>query len=141
MALLQISEPGKTQAPHEKKFFIGIDLGTTNSLVAVIQNGSPTVLTDKNNEELFPSVVQYKEDGTVIVCNESNHDDLITFRSIKRLIGKNVKDLQGSKTYLPCKFIPNENIIKLEVFDKESDNLKLNLLNFYFFQCLLPKYF
>ena len=118
MALLQISEPGKTQAPHEKKFFIGIDLGTTNSLVAVIQNGSPTVLTDKNNEELFPSVVQYKEDGTVIVCNESNHDDLITFRSIKRLIGKNVKDLQESKTYLPCKFIPNENIIKLEVFDK-----------------------
>ena len=118
MALLQISEPGKTQAPHEKKFFIGIDLGTTNSLVAVIQNGSPTVLTDKNNEELFPSVVQYKEDGTVIVCNESNHDDLITFRSIKRLIGKNVKDLQENKTYLPCKFIPNENIIKLEVFDK-----------------------
>ncbi len=118
MALLQISEPGKTQAPHEKKFFIGIDLGTTNSLVAVIQNGSPTVLTDKNNEELFPSVVQYKEDGTVIVCNESNYDDLITFRSIKRLIGKNVKDLQENKTYLPCKFIPNENIIKLEVFDK-----------------------
>ena len=118
MALLQISEPGKTQAPHEKKFFIGIDLGTTNSLVAVIQNGSPTVLTDKGNKELFPSVVQYKEDGTVIICNESNQDDLITFRSIKRFIGKNTKDLQKNKTYLPCKFIPDENIIKFEVFDK-----------------------
>ena len=78
MALLQISEPGKTQAPHEKKFFIGIDLGTTNSLVALIQNGSPTVLTDSENKELFPSVVQYKSDGTVIVCNELNQDDLIT---------------------------------------------------------------
>ena len=53
MALLQISEPGKTQAPHEKKFFIGIDLGTTNSLVALIQNGSPTVLTDINEKELI----------------------------------------------------------------------------------------
>jgi len=71
MALLQISEPGKTQAPHEKKFFIGIDLGTTNSLVALIQNGSPTVLTDVNEKELFPSIVQYKNDGTVVACCES----------------------------------------------------------------------
>ena len=81
MALLQISEPGKTQAPHEKKFFIGIDLGTTNSLVALIQNGSPTVLTDVNEKELFPSIVQYKNDGTVVACCESEQDNLLTFRS------------------------------------------------------------
>ena len=118
MALLQISEPGKTQAPHEKKFFIGIDLGTTNSLVALIQNGSPTVLTDVNEKELFPSIVQYKNDGTVVACCESEQDNLLTFRSIKRLIGKNIEDLQENESYLPCKYIHDENIIKFEVFNR-----------------------
>ena len=59
MALLQISEPGQSQDPHQKKFYIGIDLGTTNSLVALIQNGSTALLKDKNNSELFPSIVTY----------------------------------------------------------------------------------
>ena len=118
MALLQISEPGKTKAPHEKKFFIGIDLGTTNSLVALIQNGSPTVLTDINEKELFPSIVQYKNDGTAVACCESEQDNLLTFRSIKRLIGKNIEDLQENESYLPCKYIHDENIIKFEVFNR-----------------------
>ena len=126
MALLQISEPGKTQAPHEKKFFIGIDLGTTNSLVALIQNGSPTVLTDSENKELFPSVVQYKSDGTVIVCNELNQDDLITFRSIKRLIGKNINDFQKNDFYLPCEYFPDDNIIKFEVFDRTLTPIEIS---------------
>ena len=50
MALLQISEPGQSQDPHQKRFYIGIDLGTTNSLVALIQNGSPNILKDENGE-------------------------------------------------------------------------------------------
>tara|TARA_Y100000996_G_scaffold359971_1_gene302186 strand:- start:480 stop:683 length:204 start_codon:yes stop_codon:yes gene_type:complete len=61
MALLQISEPGKSQDPHEKKYFIGIDLGTTNSLVAVYRNGSSTVLKNYEDKELFPSVVTYEK--------------------------------------------------------------------------------
>jgi len=126
MALLQISEPGKTQAPHEKKFFIGIDLGTTNSLVALIQNGSPTVLTDRKNKELFPSVVQYKSDGTVIVCNELNQDDLITFRSIKRLIGKNINDFQKNDFYLPCEYFPDDNIVKFEVFNRTLTPIEIS---------------
>ena len=126
MALLQISEPGKTQAPHEKKFFIGIDLGTTNSLVALIQNGSPTVLTDSENKELFPSVVQYKSDGTVIACNELDQDDLITFRSIKRLIGKNINDFQKNDFYLPCEYFPDDNIIKFEVFDRTLTPIEIS---------------
>ena len=56
---------------------IGIDLGTTNSLVALIQNGSPMVLTDVNEKELFPSIVQYKNDGTVVACCESEQDNLL----------------------------------------------------------------
>ena len=126
MALLQISEPGKTQAPHEKKFYIGIDLGTTNSLVALIQNGSPTVLTDSENKELFPSVVQYKSDGTVIVCNEINQDDLITFRSIKRLIGKNINDFQKNDPYLPCEYFPDENIVRFEVFNRTLTPIEIS---------------
>ena len=61
MALLQISEPGKSQNPHEKKYFIGIDLGTTNSLVAVYRNGSASVLKNCEDNELFPSVVTYEK--------------------------------------------------------------------------------
>ena len=53
MALLQISEPGKSQDPHKKSYYIGIDLGTTNSLVAVMQNSSPVVLKDEFNKNYF----------------------------------------------------------------------------------------
>ena len=63
MALLQISEPGKSQEPHKKKYYIGIDLGTTNSLVAVFRNGSPSVLKDEEGQELFPSIVTYNKDS------------------------------------------------------------------------------
>ena len=57
MALLQISEPGQSSAPHQHKLAIGIDLGTTNSLVASVMSGISTVLTDENNEAILPSVV------------------------------------------------------------------------------------
>jgi len=55
MALLQIAEPGMALAPHERKISIGIDLGTTNSLVAIVKDALPTVLADINGKELFPS--------------------------------------------------------------------------------------
>ena len=66
MALLQISEPGKSQNPHEKKLYIGIDLGTTNSLVSIMRNGSPFVLKNNQGNELFPSIVTYKQDSVNI---------------------------------------------------------------------------
>ena len=88
MALLQISEPGKSQDPHKKSYYIGIDLGTTNSLVAVMQNSSPVVLKDEFNKELFPSIVTYRENSIEVGENKSN-DESIVFRSIKRFIGKN----------------------------------------------------
>ena len=61
MALLQIAEPGMSLAPHERKVAIGIDLGTTNSLVAVIRDALPKVLPDEKGHELFPSVIQFME--------------------------------------------------------------------------------
>jgi hypothetical protein len=63
MALLQIAEPGMALAPHERKISIGIDLGTTNSLVAIVKDALPKVLADINGKELFPSVIRYLPDG------------------------------------------------------------------------------
>ena len=115
MALLQISEPGKSQDPHQKKYYIGIDLGTTNSLVAIMSNGSPRVLTNKEGSELFPSIVSYKKDS-VIVGEYFNDSAAITFSSIKRMIGKNIEDLNSSDFYSPCDFIGDDSIVKFKVF-------------------------
>ena len=63
MALLQISEPDASPAPHERRRAVGIDLGTTNSLVATVRNGIPVVLPDENGHPLLPSIVRYGEGG------------------------------------------------------------------------------
>jgi len=117
MALLQISEPGQSQDPHQKKFYIGIDLGTTNSLVALIQNGSTTLLKDKNNSELFPSIVTYTK-NSVSVGDDYEKNQSITFRSIKRLIGKNINDINKSSFYSPCEYIGDDSVVKFNVFEK-----------------------
>ena len=117
MALLQISEPGQSQDPHQKKFYIGIDLGTTNSLVALIQNGSTTLLKDKNNCELFPSIVTYTK-NSVSIGDDYEKNQSITFRSIKRLIGKNINDIDKSSFYSPCEYIGDDNVLKFNVFEK-----------------------
>ena len=61
MALFQISEPGESPAPHQRKLAIGIDLGTTNSLVASVRNSIPTVLNDAQGRPLLPSIVRYTD--------------------------------------------------------------------------------
>ena len=65
MALLQISEPGQSQAPHEHRLAVGIDLGTTNSLVATVRSGAATVLPDANGRPLLPSIVRYLAQGSL----------------------------------------------------------------------------
>ena len=67
MSLLQIAEPGMSTAPHEERFAVGIDLGTTNSLVATVRNGAAEVLLDESDRKLLPSVVHYGEDGSITV--------------------------------------------------------------------------
>ncbi len=117
MALLQISEPGKTKDLHDKKYFVGIDLGTTNSLISLVQNGSPNILKDQNDNELIPSVVNYTKDN-ISVGNYIKSNDTITFRSVKRLIGKNYKDFLDNNFFPPCEFISDNNIIKFNVYNK-----------------------
>jgi len=108
MALLQISEPGQSTAPHEHKLAVGIDLGTTNSLVATVSSGVANILVDANGEHILPSVVRYTENGEVIVGAEAllcaTTDPLNTLASVKRLMGRSVSDLATLEGYLPYKF-------------------------------------
>jgi molecular chaperone HscA len=97
MALLQISEPGESTAPHEHRLAIGIDLGTTNSLAAAVQSGSAVVLRDEHGRALLPSVVRYRADGSVQVGEEAlasqSEDPSNTFASIKRFMGRGLRDI------------------------------------------------
>ena len=96
MALLQISEPGKSTIPHEHRRVIGIDLGTTNSLVASVISGSPTILNIDNKSNLLPSVIHYSKHN-ILVGNDAkkllSKDPKNTISSVKRLIGKTIGDI------------------------------------------------
>jgi len=108
MALLQISEPGQSTKPHERKFAAGIDLGTTNSLVATIRNGVTETLADAEGAHLLPSIVRYMDDQTVVVGanakKNSIDDPLNTIVSIKRLMGRGIDDLKYLGDELPYVF-------------------------------------
>jgi molecular chaperone HscA len=108
MALLQIAEPGMSAAPHEHRFAIGIDLGTTNSLVAVVRNGFPEVLADDERRALLPSVVRYRADGGIEVGQEAaahqSDDPRNTIVSVKRFMGRAVRDVAHIEN-LPYDFV------------------------------------
>ena len=97
MALLQISEPGMSTPPHEQRLAVGIDLGTTNSLVATVRSGLATVLPDERGRPLLPSVVRYLPDGRTEVGfaaqAKESEDPKNTIVSVKRLMGRGMKDL------------------------------------------------
>ncbi len=98
MALLQISEPGESTAPHQHRLSIGIDLGTTNSLVATVRHGFPTVLTDENGASLVPSIVHYSHDTTTVGIAAKAlqaNDPKNTIASVKRLMGRGYQDARA----------------------------------------------
>ena len=95
MALLQISEPGESTAPHQHRLAVGIDLGTTNSLVATVRHGFPTVLQDEQNRALVPSVVHYGSDSITVGVDAKAlqaNDPKNTISSVKRLMGRGYQD-------------------------------------------------
>ncbi len=116
MALLQIAEPGLAADPHQHRLAIGIDLGTTNSLMATVKSGSATCLADKDGRESLPSVVRYCEDARVEVgfdaLKAQKIDPTNTISSVKRLLGRNLKDLDNTN-YLPYRFAKNEQNIEI----------------------------
>jgi len=99
VALLQIAEPGQADAPHQRRLAVGIDLGTTNSLVAAVRSGSADVLVDHAGHRSIPSVVSYSDHAETLVgqaAETSGRDARSTIRSAKRLMGKGAADLQDS---------------------------------------------
>ncbi len=97
MSLLQISEPGMSAAPHEHRLAVGIDLGTTNSLVATVRSGVATVLPDELGRALLPSIVRYHADGRVEIGYAAQAkqaaDPKNTVVSVKRFMGRGLKDV------------------------------------------------
>lgn len=112
MALLQISEPGQSSAPHQHKLAIGIDLGTTNSLVASVMSGQSKVLTDENNEAILPSVVHCGKDNKLTVgceaCPYAKTDPTNTIVSVKRFMGLSYKEVKEFKN-CPYQLVENLN--------------------------------
>lgn len=108
MALLQISEPGQSPQPHQRKHAVGIDLGTTNSLVAAVRSGSPQTLADEQGRHLLPSVVHYYNEGVSCIGYEAAEhnvsDPLNTITSVKRLMGRGLDDVKTFGGQLPYEF-------------------------------------
>jgi molecular chaperone HscA len=108
MALLQISEPGMSAAPHQHKLAVGIDLGTTNSLVATVRSAMSTVLQDDHGHALLPSVVRYAPDGNVVVGHEAqaqqSNDPTNTISSVKRFMGRSINDI-ADRAHIPYRFV------------------------------------
>ncbi|MDT0595873.1 Fe-S protein assembly chaperone HscA [Glaciecola petra] len=111
MALLQIAEPGQSAAPHEKKIGIGIDLGTTNSLVAIVQSGEAKTIADQTNAHLMPSVVQYQPDQVIVGQHAklaADNDPKNTIVSVKRFMGRSLQDVTQHWQHLPYEFTQDE---------------------------------
>ena len=110
MALLQISEPGKATLPHEHRRAVGIDLGTTNSLIASIISSQATVLENSDNEKIIPSVVNYSKNSSLVGRSAKENqiiDPKNTVSSVKRLVGKNMDDINPSSFSLTLKNYEN----------------------------------
>ena len=132
MALFQIAEPGLSAAPHEHRLAVGIDLGTTNSLVASVISGSTEVILDEGGAAILPSVVHYAADGTVTVgavalrdaqclvgsemCirdrRDASRDPKNTISSAKRLIGRTMKDLADVHN-LPYDLVDDPSMVRI----------------------------
>ncbi|MDR3480327.1 MAG: Fe-S protein assembly chaperone HscA [Burkholderiaceae bacterium] len=117
MALLQISEPGMSTAPHQHRLAVGIDLGTTNSLVATVRNSIPEVLHDEDGQPLLPSVVRYLPDGYAKIGHAAQaaqtSDPKNTIASVKRFMGRGLKDIAYAEN-LPYDFLDTPGMVQLK---------------------------
>ncbi len=111
MALLQIAEPGQTPQPHQRRLAVGIDLGTTNSLVAAVRSGVAAPLPGDHGEVILPSAVRYLADRTEVgesVRATASQDPLNSIISVKRLMGRGLEDVKQLGGQLPYRFTQGE---------------------------------
>jgi len=112
MALLQIAEPGQSAAPHQHRLAVGIDLGTTNSLVAAVRSGVPETLKDDNGRSILPSIVHYGEESLLVgqeARELAQQDPSNTIFSVKRMMGRSLADIQQRYPHLPYQFEASDN--------------------------------
>ena len=112
MALLQIAEPGQSTIPHEHRLAAGIDLGTTNSLIATVKSGLAQTLTDEQGRDILPSVVSYQENDILVGDSAKVYavsDPQNTIVSAKRLIGRSLMDIKQKYPNLPYQFVGDVN--------------------------------
>jgi molecular chaperone HscA len=116
MALLQIAEPGQSVEPHRHRLAVGIDLGTTNSLVATVRNSIPVVLDDTKGRSLLPSVVRFHPDGTAEVGYPAHRHQSVdprnTVVSVKRFMGRGMSDVEHIEN-MPYDFVDAPGMLQL----------------------------
>jgi len=111
MALLQITEPGQAVDPHQRKRAAGIDLGTTNSLIASVREGVAETLPDEQGRHMLPSVVRYTPGGIILgdaALAQAANDSMNTIVSVKRLMGRGIEDVSTLGDQLPYRFSASE---------------------------------
>lgn len=111
MALLQIAEPGLSPKPHQRRLAVGIDLGTTNSLVAAVRSGVAEPLPDAQGDVIVPSAVRYHADRVEVgrtARDTALEDPLNTILSVKRLMGRGLEDVKHLGEHLPYRFVAGE---------------------------------
>ncbi len=114
MALLQISEPGQSTAPHQHRLAAGIDLGTTNSLVATVRSSRAETLPDAEGRHLLPSVVHYEKDGHTVGYEAKQFaakDPLNVIASVKRFMGRGLEDIRHLGDRLPYEFVNTDSAV------------------------------
>lgn len=118
MALLQIAEPGQSTVPHQHRLAVGIDLGTTNSLVATVRSGVANTLADEQSRHSLPSIVRYTDDAIQVGVEAESYsaqDPQNTIISVKRFMGRSLSDIQSGSQDLPYRFEASENGLPLFV--------------------------
>jgi len=128
MALLQISEPGMSPEPHQRRLAVGIDLGTTNSLVATVRHGVAEVLPDEEGHALLPSVVRYLENGTVRVGYDAERQSAVdprnTVVSVKRFMGRGLADALAHRS--PYEFVDAPGMVRLRTRAGEKSPVEVS---------------
>jgi molecular chaperone HscA len=133
MALLQISEPGQTPDPHQRRIAVGIDLGTTHSLVASVRNGVAECLPDAQGRVLLPSVVRYMVDESGAASRQIGFDALAaqvqdpqnTIASVKRLMGRGIADI-GNRSQLPYELVDQPGMVTLQTVAGEKSPVEVS---------------
>lgn len=128
MALLQISEPGQAPAPHQRKLAVGIDLGTTHSLVSTVRSSVVEVLPDEQGKELLPSAVRYLKDGSVhigtLAVKAQNRDPYNTLLSIKRLMGRSYEE--SVELGLPYRLEKDEGSVRIKTIQGDVSPVEVS---------------